>query len=108
MPKEFILQYDNHALQYINQQPKISTKHVKWIEFLQNFTSFFKHINGSTNKVVDALSRRTLVLQETQIQTLGFENLKDMYQEDLDFKEAHEACEILGSRDRSLQIEYMC
>jgi hypothetical protein len=34
-----------------------------------------------------------LILQEFQVETLGFEHLKEMYQEDPNFKEAYEACE---------------
>jgi hypothetical protein len=53
------------------------------------------------------LSRRSLILQEFQVETLGFEHLKEMYQEDSDFKEAYEACKnpLLG--DRSPWIEYL-
>jgi len=58
LSKEFILYTDNHALQYIMQQPKLSQKHIKWIEYLQRFTFVFKHISGQSNKIVDALSRR--------------------------------------------------
>lgn len=51
-----------------------------------------KHISGHTNKVADALSRRVLRLEESMIQVLGFEHLKDLYQADRDFMEAYEAC----------------
>lgn len=34
LPKEFILYSDNHALQFINNQPKLNHKHAKWVEFL--------------------------------------------------------------------------
>ena len=34
MPREFVLYSDNHALQYIMQQPKLNLKHVKWVDFL--------------------------------------------------------------------------
>ena len=34
VPREFVLYSDNHALQYIMQQPKLNVKHVKWFEFL--------------------------------------------------------------------------
>ena len=34
MPREFVLYSDNHALQYITQQPKLNLKHVKGVEFL--------------------------------------------------------------------------
>ena len=31
MSKEFLLYSDNHALQYIVQQPKLKHKHAKWV-----------------------------------------------------------------------------
>jgi hypothetical protein len=55
---------------------------------MHNFTFVIKHIDGNSNKVVDALSRRCLILQEFHVKTLGFEHLKDMYCDDPDFKEA--------------------
>jgi hypothetical protein len=39
------------------------------------------------------LSRRSLIIDEFPVNTLGFEHLKEMYQEYPDFKEAYEACE---------------
>jgi hypothetical protein len=66
-----------------------------------------KHISGTANKVVDSLSRKCLLLQEFQVKTLGFEDLRDMYAEDQDFKEAYEVAENPVLRDRSPWIEYM-
>ena len=43
MPREFVLFSDNHALQFIMQQPKMNQKHAKWVEFLQGFTFVLKH-----------------------------------------------------------------
>lgn len=57
MPKELILYTDNHALQYINNQTKLSQRDVKWIELLQNFTFIIKYKSGQSNKVSNALSR---------------------------------------------------
>ena len=74
---------------------------------MQNFTFFIKHISGNANKVVDALSRRSLILQEFQVKTLGFEHLKDMYCDDPDLKEAYEACANIVLRERSQWTEYM-
>jgi hypothetical protein len=71
----------------------LNQKHAKWVEFMQNFTFVTKHISGTANKVVDALSKKCLILQEFCVKTLGFDNLKDMYRGDLDFKDAYEACE---------------
>jgi hypothetical protein len=77
--EEFILYSDNHALQFVTQQEKLNQRHVKWVEYMQNFTFVIKHISGTSNKVVDALSRKCLLLQEFRVKTLGFDDLRDMY-----------------------------
>jgi hypothetical protein len=105
--QEFVLYSDNQALQFITRQEKLNQRHAKWVEFMQNFTFVIKHIVGNANKVVDALSRRCLIMQEFQVKTLGFEHLKDMYHDDIDFKEAYEACANPVLRDRSQWIECM-
>jgi hypothetical protein len=74
---------------------------------MQNFTFVIKHISGTANKVADALSRKCLLLQEFRVKTLGFDDLKEMYQDDPDFKEAYEATENPILRDRSQWEEYM-
>ena len=93
MPKEFVLYSDNHALQFINSQPKLNQKHDKCVEFLQKFTFVIKHTSGKSNKVVVSLSIVSFLLQEIKVSTLGFENLIDMYKEDADFKNVYVACE---------------
>jgi hypothetical protein len=107
IPKEFVLYSDNHALQFVSQQDKLKQKHAKWVEYMQNFTFVIKHILGTANKVVDALSKKCLLLQEFRVKTLGFENLKDMYAGDADFEEAYEATENPVLKDRSLWIDFM-
>jgi hypothetical protein len=74
---------------------------------MENFTFVINHISGSANKVVDALSTRCLIMQEFQVKTLEFEDLKGMYREDLDFKESYEACENPLLRDISQWMEYL-
>ena len=107
IPKEFVLYSDNHALQYVTQQEKLNQRHVKWVEYMQNFTFVIKHISGTTNKVVDSLSRKCLLLQEFKVRTLGFDDLRDMYATDQDFSEAYGATENPVLRDRSQWIEYV-
>jgi hypothetical protein len=107
IPKEFVLYSDNHALQFVTQQEKLNHRHVKWVEYMKNFTFVIKHISGTANKVVDALSRKCLLLQEFKVRTLGFDDLKDMYADDSYFKDAYEGAENLVLRDRSQWIEYM-
>jgi hypothetical protein len=41
------------------------------------------------------------------VKTLGFEHLKDMYSDDLDFKETYEACENIVLKDRSQWKKYL-
>jgi hypothetical protein len=105
-PKEFVLYSDNNALQFVTQQENLNQKHAKWVEFMQNFTFVIKHIYGTAKKVVDALSRKCFLMQEFRVNTLGFDNLKEMYRDDLDF-EAYEASENPVLRDRSQWNEYM-
>jgi hypothetical protein len=73
---------------------------------MKNFTFIIKHIYGNANKVVDALRRRCMILQEFQVNTLGFEHLKEMYYDDPDFKEAHEACVNHVLREKIQWTEY--
>jgi hypothetical protein len=62
IPKDFVLYSDNHALQFVTQQEKLNQRHVKWVEYMQKFTFVTKHIYGTAKKVVDALSRKCLLL----------------------------------------------
>jgi hypothetical protein len=41
------------------------------------------------------------------VETLGFEHLKEMYQEDSNFKESYEPCENPLLRDRNQWMEYL-
>jgi hypothetical protein len=105
--KEFVLYSDNHALQFVTQQENLNQRHIKWVEYMQNFTFVIKHISGTANKVADALSRKCLLLQEFKVKTLIFDDLKDIYVDDQDFKEAYEATKNPILRDRGQWVEYM-
>ena len=107
MPKEFVLFSDNFVLQYIMQQHKLNHKHAKWVEFLQSFTFVMKHISGQATKVVDALSSIILIMQESQVQVLGFDYLKDLYEVYTGFQESFEACKNPMNRDSNPWKEFM-
>ena len=66
-----------------------------------------KHISGQSNHVVDALSRRTLIVQENQVQVLGFEHLRDLDETDNDFQNACRDCKNPVEVDRELWTKYM-
>lgn len=40
--KEFVLNFDHKALEYINNQRKSNPRHEKWVEFLQAYTFLIK------------------------------------------------------------------
>ena len=63
------------------QHPKLNQTHDKWVEHLYIFTFVLKHISDHANIIVDALSR-SLIIQEGQIQVMGFEFLKEIYEHD--------------------------
>ena len=88
------------------QQHKLNHKHAEWVDYLQSFTFVLKHISGQANKVENVLSRRALLLQESTMQVLGFEHLRDLYQMDADFKDAYEACKNPLLRNNSPWLDY--
>eukprot|EP00253_Pinus_taeda_P034942 PITA_34942 len=92
--------------QKLFQQHKLNHKHAKWVEYFQSFNFVLKHISGQANKVADALSRKALLLQESIVQVLGFEHLRDLYKTDTDFREAYEACQNPLIRGNSPWLDY--
>ena len=62
VPKEFVSYSDNHALQFVTQRENLNQKNVKWVEFMQYFTFVIKHISGTANKFVDALSGKCFLM----------------------------------------------
>ena len=57
-----------------------------------------KHKKRVANKVVDALSKRSLTIQETRLESMGINAINDMYEGDEDFSKAFQVCkEMIGS-----------
>jgi hypothetical protein len=81
--------------------------HVKWVEFLQKFTFVIRHVSGKSNKVVDKLSRVNLFFHGFQVNVLRFHDLKEMYKDDVYFKDAYATCENPMRRDKIPWLEYM-
>lgn len=70
---------DHDSLKHINSHKKLSSKHARWVDFLQEFTFFFKHKFGLENCVADALSRKTHFLSILSSTIIGFEEVKSQY-----------------------------
>jgi len=50
-----------------------------------------KHTSGKLNKVVDALSKISFVVQEVKVGVVGFEEMIEMYKDDANFKDTYTA-----------------
>ena len=74
---DFILYSDHKALKHLNSQDKLSTRHAKWVAFMQQFSFTIKHKSGTLNKVADALCRKISLLTTMKFEVIGFELLKD-------------------------------
>jgi len=63
------------------------------MEFLEQFPYVIKYKKGSTNIVVDALSRRHVLFSKLGAQILGFDHIRELYQEDQEFSPIYAQCQ---------------
>ena len=55
---KFTVQTDHQSLRYLNTQPHLSARQIRWSEFLQQFDFQMEYKPGHLNAAADALSRR--------------------------------------------------
>ena len=84
--REFILYSDHDALRFLHSQKKLSTRHGRWVDLVQDFTFSLRHRPRRENKAVDALSRRLHMLQISQATITGFDRLPLIYKDCPDFR----------------------
>jgi len=73
-------------------QGKLNRRHVKWVEFIETFPYVIKYKQGKENIVADALLRWYVLLHTMNTRLLGFEYVKELYDNDSDFAEIYNAC----------------
>eukprot|EP00257_Ricinus_communis_P022642 XP_015582433.1 uncharacterized protein LOC107262252 [Ricinus communis] len=62
------------------------------MEFIEIFPYVIKYKNGKDNVVVDALLRRYALHNTLDSKVLGFEYIKELYVEDVDFVKVYSTC----------------
>ena len=62
------------------------------MEYIETFPYVVKYKTGMDNVVADALSRRFVLLTSLDTSVLGFSLLKDLYCDDVDFKDIFNEC----------------
>ena len=95
-PREFVIHSDHESLKFLKSQGKLNRRHARWLEFIETFPYVIKHKQGKENVVADALSRRYSLITSMHAKILGFEMLKSMYENDIDFSDIWKLCEKHG------------
>jgi len=101
LPQEFVLFSDHEALRFLSSQKKLNPRHGKWVEFIQAYTFVLKYRAGTENRVADALSRRSMLLNSVSTEVVGFERLKEEYPTCPDFGDIYRSLQQGPSSEHS-------
>ncbi|XP_071924849.1 uncharacterized protein [Coffea arabica] len=87
--REFIIKTDHESLKHLKGQQKLSKRHARCVAFIESFPYVIKYKTGKSNVVADALSRRHILFTALDAKLLGFELMKELYKDDLDFENTY-------------------
>jgi len=101
-----VIHSDHESLKYLKGQRKLNKRHAKWVEFLEQFPYVIKHKQGKINVVTNALSRIYTLLNVLDVQFLGFDHIKEICKDDLDFSLIYQECLKGGHKDFSSMMVF--
>ena len=84
---------DHESLKHLKGQHKLNKKHARWMKFIETFPYVIHYNQDKENIVVDALSRRYVLISTLDAKLLGFEHIKELYHLDQYFSEEYACCE---------------
>jgi hypothetical protein len=92
-PMEFVIHTDHESLEHLKGKQRLNKRHAKWVEFIETFPYVIRYKKGKENVVADALSRRYALLFILDTRLLGFEYIKELYEQHFNFSDVFNACE---------------
>jgi hypothetical protein len=100
LPKEFIIHSDHEALKYLKAQSNLHRRLAKWVEFIESFPYITKYKKGNDNVVVDALSRKNMLLTHLDVKVPTLKSLCGLYATNPDFAEPYCLCALKNTWDK--------
>jgi hypothetical protein len=99
-PKEFIIHSDHEALKYLKAQSNLHRRLTKLVELIESFPYIIRYKKGNGNVVVDALSRKHMLLTQLDVKVPGLESLCALYATNVDFAEPYHLCSLGKAWDK--------
>ena len=79
-------------MKHLKGQGKLNRRHARWVEFIETFPYVIKYKQDKENIVANALSCKYVLLHTINTRLLGFEYVKELYDNDSDFAKIYNAC----------------
>ncbi|XP_070005302.1 uncharacterized protein, partial [Nicotiana sylvestris] len=90
-----------------SSQGKLSRRHAKWVEFIETFPYVISYKQGKENVVADALSRRYVLVSTLTSKLMGFDQIKGLYANDVDFGKNFADCKLSPFERFNLQDGFL-
>ena len=87
-------------MKFLKSQSSLNKRHAKWVEFIESFPYIIKYKKGKDNVVADALSRKSMLLTQLDVQVSGLESLRELYANDPDFSMPFAKCTSVKAWDK--------